>query len=127
MVLPVLGASVLQFKKSQGERYRELPWGFSLDGDGVSLVQDPEEVATLRYIADLREEGLSFRVIAERLNSEGSRTKTGRSWAWHTVRMAYASLENVGKLPQPSGTSYHAATQYRRAKPGAEEGAKEAV
>ena len=58
------------------------------DAEGRKLVQEvPEEVETLQRIHELRAAGLPLRGIAERLTSEGRRTKRGGRWAAETVRL----------------------------------------
>jgi hypothetical protein len=51
-----------------------------------------EEAVTVRRVFQLREEGLTLRVIAERLTDEGYKTKRGGKWYAGTVA---AILDNV--------------------------------
>jgi len=79
--------SALQHKKANGQRVsRWLPFGYSLAGDGIRLVEDPEERKVAIKIRDWRENGLSYRQIAGRLNAEGIQSKKGRGWHAKTVR-----------------------------------------
>ena len=50
------------------------------------IVTDPEEIKTLNYIHQLRNEGLSLRAIAARLDAEGYKTFRGGKWAAQTVK-----------------------------------------
>jgi site-specific DNA recombinase len=62
-----------------------VPFGFELV-DGVRLAPKADEFETLRYMHQLREEGLSLRAIVAQLQKEGIQTKTGKSkWRLNTV------------------------------------------
>ena len=79
----------LQHKKSNGETLGTTPMGFESrkgeDGKRI-LVPCEEEQAILKQVSDLRESGLSYAVIAERLNEEGVPTKRNGKWHASTVR-----------------------------------------
>jgi site-specific DNA recombinase len=47
---------------------------------------DPDEAQTIRRIYAMRQQGMSYRVIADVLNSEGIPTKRGGKWYAGTVR-----------------------------------------
>lgn len=56
------------------------------------LVPDPDEQAVLRWIFELRDDGLSYAAIAEQLNLEGFvRNRTGGAWHHEQVRRALKS------------------------------------
>lgn len=76
--------AALAVKKARGERVGQVPYGFRLAGDGVNLVADPDESRIRTRIQALREQGLSYRAIAQRLNHEGHRAR-GRRWHPTTV------------------------------------------
>lgn len=80
--------TAMAYKKSQGERISgRLPYGFALDGDGISLVEIPAEQEALRTIRTMRERGHTFRAIAEHLNKSNVPTKTGGA-AWRHSAVA---------------------------------------
>lgn len=59
----------------------------AVDGE---LVDDAEELATIRRLHELHAEGMSLREIAAVLASEGRKTKTGATWHPSTVARALA-------------------------------------
>lgn len=76
----------LAHKKARGERLGTPAMGTRIiDGEAV---EDHEEIRTLRYIVELRNERLSLRAIARRLNNEGITTKRGKEWKAQSVKNA---------------------------------------
>jgi len=72
-----------------------LPFGFTLAADGQHLVPDAEEQVGLTLIASLRDAGLSYGAIADRLQAEGIKPKLGKSWKAHSVRAIDQRIELV--------------------------------
>ena len=72
--------AALQYKKQQGQRIGTVPYGYSLDADGIHLVPDTREQKILRFITQLRNEGYKLRQIAEQLNADGLLTRRGSEW-----------------------------------------------
>jgi site-specific DNA recombinase len=70
----------LQHKRSKGERAGEIPYGYRLSENGVSLVEDKGEQATIREVEALHTKGLSFSAVARQLNARGIRTRCGGTW-----------------------------------------------
>lgn len=56
--------------------------GEKVDGDGVHVVEDPEELRAVSYIRSLRTAGLSLRAIVDKLNGEGVKCRGNR---WHVT------------------------------------------
>lgn len=78
--------AALAHKKSRGERVGQIPFGFELAEDGVTLEPNAREQEILSLIRDLREQGLSMRRIAEELTARRVPTKEGRSkWSHQTI------------------------------------------
>lgn len=78
--------AAMSVKKSAGQRVGDVPYGFDLADDGVTLVENPNEQKALELIRELRAKGLSFRKIANELESRGIETKKGRStWQPQTI------------------------------------------
>ena len=77
--------AALQVKKSRGQRTGQVPYGKQLSSDGVHLEDNEQEQAILRGILSLREEGLSIRAIAERLNLQAT---PARGKKWHPTTVA---------------------------------------
>jgi len=61
------------------------PYGYVRDRDG-GLEVDPNEAQTIRRIFTMRQQGMSYRAIADVLNSEDVPTKRGGRWYAGTVR-----------------------------------------
>ena len=78
----------MSYKRSQGERLGQIPFGSRLAADGSHLVADPAELATLADLRALRAAGLSWQGVADTLNARGIPTKTGKAWSWQTARAA---------------------------------------
>jgi DNA invertase Pin-like site-specific DNA recombinase len=76
----------LQYKKTQGKRIGQLPFGFSLAEDGESLVPVVREQCIIELMMLLRESGLSFSKIAGILNKKRVPTKEANGqWRSSTV------------------------------------------
>jgi len=75
----------LAVKKSRGERVGQIPFGFTLADDGVTLTAQPEEQKAMEVIAALRSEGLSVRAITETLNAAYKTAARGKKWHATTV------------------------------------------
>ena len=70
-------AAALAHKAGRGERVGEIPFGWTLDADAVSLVENPTEQAALADIRELRDAGWTYRAIAAELTPRGVLTKKG--------------------------------------------------
>jgi DNA invertase Pin-like site-specific DNA recombinase len=70
----------LQHKIAKGERAGEIPFGYSLASDGVSLEENPAEQQTISKVSSLRLQGLTYSAIARLLNREGIPTRCGGKW-----------------------------------------------
>lgn len=75
----------LAVKIKNRQRVGKIRYGFDLGQDGKSLIENPQEQAVLIRIQTMRNEGLSFPKIADRLNSENVPTKEGKTWAPTTI------------------------------------------
>jgi len=58
----------------------ELPFGLRVAADCQHLEDDPLEMRTLRYLAELIVQDVSFRSLADALNAGEYRTRDGRPW-----------------------------------------------
>jgi len=81
--------ALVQVKKEGGDLGAE-PLGYRRVEDPKSgrkiLKKNPEEFKTLETCRKLREQGLTFKQIAQKFNSEGIPTKRGGAWHPSTVR-----------------------------------------
>jgi site-specific DNA recombinase len=78
--------AALAHKAAKGERIGEIPFGFTVANDGVKLLSDPTEQATLADLRSMRTAGMSWQQIADEMNARGIRTKKGKEWTWHNAR-----------------------------------------
>lgn len=78
--------AALAHKRAKGERIGEIPFGYRLDANGINLVADDTEQATLADLRRMRLSGWSWQKIADELNARGIATKKGRAWTWQTAR-----------------------------------------
>jgi len=90
----------LRYKKARLECYGPIPYGFVLKGN--KLTPEPEEMATVDWIRDLRGRyEYSYRLIADILNANGNRARSGGDWHPSSIRNIanneiYAQIKNMG-------------------------------
>ena len=77
--------TALQHKRSRSERTGGIPLGKSLASDGFHLIDNPEEMAVIQTVKELRDSGKTIRAIASELNERGIKTKKGNNWFPTTV------------------------------------------
>ena len=63
-----------------------VPYGYTLDSDGVHLVEDRIEQAVINEAIRLRKSGLSLRAVGKELVRKGYRTRKGSKFAPQQVR-----------------------------------------
>jgi len=80
--------AALKAKSQRGQRVGRIPFGFTVEDDGVTLVECDMEQAVLNRIREEREAGTPWRTIAGML---GPHPRTGKSWA-HTQLMRLTRL-----------------------------------
>jgi DNA invertase Pin-like site-specific DNA recombinase len=73
--------------RAAGKVTNHAPFGY--DADAEYLVPNKAEQKTLARLLQLREQGLSFHKVADRLNQENRPTKRGGPWQAMTVRNIY--------------------------------------
>jgi len=78
--------AAMAHKKAKGERVGQVPYGFHVVADGVTLEKDEAEQATLADLRALRALGRTWQEIADELNARGIPTKQGRLWTLQTAR-----------------------------------------
>lgn len=81
---PTLTRAALNVKRARGERVGELPLGWTVGADGVTLIEDPAEARAVADVRRMRAEGLSIRAIADELNRRGVPAR-GERWHAKTV------------------------------------------
>ncbi len=77
--------SALAVKAKRGERVGQIPYGYRLNADGVHLDEDPAEQRVIALVLGLREDGMTFRAIAERLNADAVPARGKR---WHPTTLS---------------------------------------
>jgi hypothetical protein len=58
----------------------EIPFGLRISADCHHLEDDPLEMQTLRFLAEMIVQDVSFRSMADALNAREYRTRDGRPW-----------------------------------------------
>ncbi|MCH8807868.1 MAG: recombinase family protein [Planctomycetes bacterium] len=78
--------AALAHKASIGERVGEIPFGWTLATDGVTMIRHEAEQAAIRDMRELRVNGRSYRAIAAELTRRGILTKKGKTtWTHQSV------------------------------------------
>lgn len=73
-------------RRAEGKRIGEIPFGYTLDDDGRTLLEHPGEQEALTLIHSMREQSRSLRDIADELNSRGYKAKKGGKWTHGQVQ-----------------------------------------
>jgi site-specific DNA recombinase len=77
--------AALSVKRSRGEKLGgEVPFGFNVDGK--LLVPHPREAPILESIVAMRNAGAGYTKIADKLNAEGTKPRTGKKWYPSSIR-----------------------------------------
>lgn len=79
--------AALAVKKARGERVGGIPFGSQLAGDGRTLEPHADEQRALGLLRELRAAGFTFRAVADELNRQGFRSRTGGPWVRQSVHM----------------------------------------
>ena len=69
----------------------EIPFGLRISSDCHHLEDDPLEMQTLKFLAEMIVQDISFKSMAEALNIREYRTRDGRPWNAASALPAYAS------------------------------------
>ncbi len=75
----------LQMKIANNERAGQVPFGYRVAEDGVTLIPHKEEQEVIKAIRRLRSQGLSYRAICEALDRAGY-IPQGKYWHPQTVK-----------------------------------------
>jgi len=76
--------AALSHMKAKGQKYGPVPFGFTeIEG---RLVEVRKEAQAVAEIVRMRQRGLAYRDIADRLNKDGVASKRGGQWYASTVR-----------------------------------------
>jgi predicted ArsR family transcriptional regulator len=67
-------------KKARGERVGRIPFGYQLGADGRTLEPHADEQRALGMLRELRAAGHTLRAVADELNRQGVRTRSGAAW-----------------------------------------------
>ena len=71
--------------RAEGKRLGEIPFGYDLDPDGETLVENATEQEAIMLVQELRSRGETLRQIAETLDSLGYSPKKGGAWTTNVV------------------------------------------
>jgi DNA invertase Pin-like site-specific DNA recombinase len=83
-------STALQYKKSNGERAGQIPFGYDLADDGVMLIENKEQQKIIQLCKKLHKEKLSIRNIAKQLTNKGYKPQ-GKVWYPTTVARILAT------------------------------------
>ncbi len=78
--------SALQHKKSKGERVGQIPFGKKLDVDGITLIDDEQEMKVIQLVKRLRKQGKSYQKIADELIKRRFKNKFGNV-KWNSTQI----------------------------------------
>ena len=73
----------------------EIPFGLRIGADCMHLEDDPLEMQSLRFLAEMIVQDISFRSMAEALNVREYRTRDGRPWSAASVFVMVPRLIEV--------------------------------
>ena len=71
--------------RAEGKRIGEIPFGWTLDADGETLIEVVEEQKAIRLVHNLRSKGQTLKQIASRLDELGYRPKKGGTWTTNVI------------------------------------------
>ena len=74
----------LHHKIDKGERAGQIPYGWTLDADGKTLLENAREQEAITLIKRLHEKGYTLRAICAELTIEGHKS-AGKTWHPQTV------------------------------------------
>ena len=78
--------AAMAHKKSKGERVSgRIPFGKTLAADGVNLTDNPDEIAAIELMGQLRADGWTLQAICNELTDRNVATRTGGLWRPSTV------------------------------------------
>ena len=75
----------LQHKIRRGERCGKVRFGYDLSDDGRTLVLNQAEQDAMDLMVTLRNDGWTYRAIAQSLTNRGIKTKEGGAWNHNSV------------------------------------------
>lgn len=74
----------LSHKIVKGERVGHVPFGYVLDRDGKTLLENPREQEAIRLISELHHKGHTYRAICRELEAKAYAAKEG---TWHPQKV----------------------------------------
>lgn len=84
-------------RAERGQAIGRAPYGYAIDADGRYQIQD-QEASVVRRIFDLYlRESLGIRRVAQRLNSDGLRTRRGGNWSMISIRDLLLNPVYIGR------------------------------
>jgi hypothetical protein len=87
MATSVLTKEALAKKMARRERVGQVPYGFDLAADGMTLVDNVGELRVVEMIKSLRQSEKSYREIARELTNRCIPTKQGKpEWSFMSVK-----------------------------------------
>jgi site-specific DNA recombinase len=68
-------------RRAEGKRLGTIPFGWGLDADGKTLIENSHEQEAIRLTKSLHADGHSYRAIAQELTRRGIQGKHGGTWS----------------------------------------------
>lgn len=91
-LISVRTQAAMDKKRARGERLGNVPYGYRVKEDGLTLEPDEPEQGVIAKVASLRESGGTIRSIATELRRLGFKTRRGTAWrheyVWNLLRTA---------------------------------------
>ncbi len=83
--------AALKYKQQNGERTGGIKYGYSVDVDGKTLIENPEEQQVIHAARDMYCQSVSLRGIAKELTRRGFRSRTGNEFCATQVKRMLAA------------------------------------
>ncbi|MBF0428765.1 MAG: recombinase family protein [Magnetococcales bacterium] len=84
-------SAAMQHKRSKGELVGAVPYGFSLDANGITLIQNATEQEVIRLAKRMRGDGSTLQKICDHLTKMGY---TPRGQRWHPKSISNPIIAN---------------------------------
>lgn len=88
--------AALAAKRARGERTGNVPFGYRIGDNRITLVVDAAEQRIIATVRTLRCEGNTVRAIVDALDARGERSRTGRPFG---IAQVHAMLDDQARMP----------------------------
>ncbi len=92
-------AAALAHKRANGKKTGgDVPFGYRLDMDGQTLMEDRHEQQAIKLMKNLKRKGHTLRSICRELETKGFLTKRGKT-KWHPQSVSQILKREIGQSP----------------------------